>query len=101
MVLILWNILKLRAGVDMIQSNRGTLVIEVNSSPGLEGIETTSEIDVASEIIKFMDTIHPRNYSFNPQSLKYVMKNMQLISDSNIKFFDNDEQLQPPYFFLF
>ena len=43
------------AGVDMIQSNRGTLVIEVNSSPGLEGIETTSEIDVASEIIKFME----------------------------------------------
>ena len=43
------------AGVDMIQSDRGTLVIEVNSSPGLEGIETTSEIDVASEIIKFME----------------------------------------------
>ena len=42
------------AGVDMIQSERGTLVIEVNSSPGLEGIETTSEIDVASEIIKYM-----------------------------------------------
>ena len=43
------------AGVDMIQSERGTLVIEVNSSPGLEGIETTSEIDVASEIIKYME----------------------------------------------
>ena len=39
----------------MIQSERGTLVIEVNSSPGLEGIETTSEIDVASEIIKYME----------------------------------------------
>ena len=43
------------AGVDMIQSDRGTLVIEVNSSPGLEGIETTSEIDVASAIIEFME----------------------------------------------
>ena len=43
------------AGVDMIQSERGTLVIEVNSSPGLQGIETTSEIDVASAIIEFME----------------------------------------------
>ena len=43
------------AGVDMIQSDRGTLVIEVNSSPGLQGIETTSEIDVASAIIEFME----------------------------------------------
>ena len=43
------------AGVDMIQSERGTLVIEVNSSPGLEGIETTSEIDVASKIITYME----------------------------------------------
>ena len=43
------------AGVDMIQSDRGTLVIEVNSSPGLEGIETTSGIDVALAIIEFME----------------------------------------------
>ncbi len=42
----------------MIQSNRGTLVIEVNSSPGLQGIETTSGIDVASAIIDFMEESH-------------------------------------------
>jgi ribosomal protein S6--L-glutamate ligase len=49
------------AGVDMIQSNRGTLVIEVNSSPGLEGIEKTTGIDVASEIIKFVEDKSKKN----------------------------------------
>ena len=39
------------AGVDMIQSRRGPLVLEVNSSPGLEGIEEITGIDVASAII--------------------------------------------------
>ena len=42
------------AGVDMISSNRGPMVIEVNSSPGLEGIEKTTEIDVAGKIIEFL-----------------------------------------------
>ena len=37
------------AGVDLIQSERGPLVLEVNSSPGLEGIETASQIDVAGK----------------------------------------------------
>ena len=43
------------AGVDMIRSNEGLLVIEVNSSPGLEGIEKTTEKDVASEVIKYIE----------------------------------------------
>jgi ribosomal protein S6--L-glutamate ligase len=43
------------AGVDILRSNRGPLVIEVNSSPGLEGIETTSGIDVSSKIIEFVE----------------------------------------------
>lgn len=42
------------AGVDMINSNRGPVVIEVNSSPGLEGIEKATEIDVAGKIIEFL-----------------------------------------------
>jgi ribosomal protein S6--L-glutamate ligase len=43
------------AGVDMLRSNRGPLVIEVNSSPGLEGIEAATGIDVAGKIIRFIE----------------------------------------------
>ncbi len=43
------------AGVDILRSNRGPVVMEVNSSPGLEGIEQATEIDVASSIIKFIE----------------------------------------------
>jgi ribosomal protein S6--L-glutamate ligase len=39
------------AGVDLIRSDRGPLLLEVNSSPGLEGIETVTGIDVAGAII--------------------------------------------------
>jgi len=40
------------AGVDMMRSNHGPVVLEVNASPGLEGIEKATEVDVASRIIK-------------------------------------------------
>jgi ribosomal protein S6--L-glutamate ligase len=43
------------AGVDMLQSERGPLVIEVNSSPGLEGIEKATGEDIAGEIVKFIE----------------------------------------------
>lgn len=43
------------AGVDMIQSKRGPLVLEVNSSPGLEGIENATEVDVADRIIAYVE----------------------------------------------
>ncbi len=43
------------AGVDLIQSNRGPLLLEVNSSPGLEGIESVTGIDIAMEIITFLE----------------------------------------------
>ncbi len=46
------------AGVDLIQSNRGPLVLEVNSSPGLEGIEKASGIDVADKIIEYLEIQH-------------------------------------------
>jgi ribosomal protein S6--L-glutamate ligase len=39
------------AGVDIIRSNKGPLLLEVNSSPGLEGIETTTGKDIANEMI--------------------------------------------------
>ncbi|WP_269618532.1 30S ribosomal protein S6--L-glutamate ligase [Zhongshania sp. BJYM1] len=43
------------AGVDILRSARGPLVMEVNSSPGLEGIETASKKNVAAEIVKFIE----------------------------------------------
>ena len=39
----------------MLQSARGPLILEVNSSPGLEGIEKATGIDIAGEIIKFIE----------------------------------------------
>jgi len=41
------------AGVDMLQSKRGPLVLEVNSSPGLEGIEKATKQDIAGRIIDY------------------------------------------------
>lgn len=43
------------AGVDLLRSDRGPLVLEVNSSPGLEGIEEATGVDVAGEIIEFVE----------------------------------------------
>ncbi len=43
------------AGVDMLQSDRGPLVLEVNSSPGLEGIEAATGQDIAGEVVKFIE----------------------------------------------
>jgi ribosomal protein S6--L-glutamate ligase len=42
------------AGVDMLESEDGPLVMEVNSSPGLEGIETATNLDVAGAIIDYI-----------------------------------------------
>jgi ribosomal protein S6--L-glutamate ligase len=44
------------AGVDMLQSERGPLVLEVNSSPGLEGIEKATGKDLAGTIVKFIES---------------------------------------------
>ena len=43
------------AGVDMLPSNRGPLVLEVNSSPGLEGIEKATNTDIAAKIVAFIE----------------------------------------------
>jgi ribosomal protein S6--L-glutamate ligase len=43
------------AGVDLLRSDRGPLVLEVNSTPGLEGIERVSGLDVAAQIIAFVE----------------------------------------------
>lgn len=43
------------AGVDMLQSARGPLILEVNSSPGLEGIERATGKNIALQIIKYVE----------------------------------------------
>jgi len=43
------------AGVDMLQSKNGPLVLEVNSSPGLEGIEKATGINIAEKIIRYVE----------------------------------------------
>jgi ribosomal protein S6--L-glutamate ligase len=42
-------------GVDILRSNHGPVVMEVNSSPGLEGIEKTTGVDVATKIIEYIE----------------------------------------------
>jgi ribosomal protein S6--L-glutamate ligase len=42
-------------GVDLLRSNHGPVVMEVNSSPGLEGIEKATELDIAGRIIEFIE----------------------------------------------
>ena len=44
------------AGVDLLESNEGPVVLEVNSSPGLEGIETATGLDIAGAIIDYIAT---------------------------------------------
>ena len=49
------------AGVDMIESERGPLVLEVNSSPGLEGIEKATGKNIAGEVIKYIEANAGKN----------------------------------------
>lgn len=49
------------AGVDLLMSKRGPQVLEINSSPGLEGIERTTRIDVATAIVKHAENLVAAN----------------------------------------
>lgn len=53
-------------GVDMIISSRGPLIMEVNSSPGLEGIENSTGVDIASKIMDFCE----KNANYKDESRK-------------------------------
>lgn len=53
------------AGVDIIRSNRGPLLLEVNSSPGLEGIENTTGLDIANVMIETIE--RKLKYTSRPQ----------------------------------
>lgn len=49
------------AGIDMIESDEGPMVLEVNSSPGLEGIEKTAGVDIAASVIEQIEhDVHPK-----------------------------------------
>jgi ribosomal protein S6--L-glutamate ligase len=43
------------AGVDILRADRGPLVMEVNASPGLEGVEKTTGVDIAGRMIKWIE----------------------------------------------
>ena len=43
------------SGVDLLQSNHGPVVMEVNSSPGLEGVEGATGVDVAGKVVEFIE----------------------------------------------
>jgi ribosomal protein S6--L-glutamate ligase len=55
------------AGVDMLQSQRGPLVLEVNSSPGLEGIEKATGLDIAGQIIDYTADLAERKRKAKPK----------------------------------
>jgi ribosomal protein S6--L-glutamate ligase len=55
------------AGVDLIRSHRGPMVLEVNSSPGLEGIEAASGVDVAGAILDLVASRTPQNGASGPR----------------------------------
>jgi ribosomal protein S6--L-glutamate ligase len=48
-------------GVDILRSNHGPVVMEVNSSPGLEGIEKATGKDIATLVIQFIEKNHRPN----------------------------------------
>ena len=52
------------AGVDLVRSSHGPLVLEINSSPGLEGIEQTTQINIAGKIIQYLEK-HAKPTSMN------------------------------------
>ena len=56
------------AGVDIIRSSKGPLLLEVNSSPGLEGIENATNKDIAGEMIKAIE----KNFKLNKTETNYI-----------------------------
>lgn len=74
------------AGVDMLQSSRGPLIIEVNSSPGLKGIEEATEIDIAGKIIDYVE----EGISANKRKRKKIAETPDLSAQDTIKNMDDD-----------
>lgn len=64
------------AGVDMLQSKRGPLVLEVNSSPGLEGIEKATGLDIAGKIIEYTAELASRKKAKKKPAAKATAKSL-------------------------
>jgi len=62
------------AGVDMLESREGPKILEINSSPGLEGIERTSGIDVAGAIIAHAERFLTRRLKRNKKRTDPVIE---------------------------
>lgn len=65
-------------GVDMMPSDRGPLVLEVNSSPGLEGIEKATKKDIAGEIIMYLEKQFELKKAAKPEIRKKKKKQSNL-----------------------
>ena len=65
-------------GVDMMPSDRGPLVLEVNSSPGLEGIEKATKKDIAGEIIMYLEKQFELKKAAKPEIRKQKKKQSDL-----------------------
>lgn len=63
------------AGVDLLQSDRGPLVLEVNSSPGLQGIEKATKKDIAIEIVKYVEKMVEQSNDRNKGSRRKIKSN--------------------------
>ena len=61
------------AGVDLLQSERGPLILEVNSSPGLQGVENVTGKDIAGEIMKYV--VKRLSKPIGKQTVKRIKKN--------------------------
>ena len=74
-----------------IRSERGPLVLEVNSSPGFEGVENVTGVDVAGKIIEFIEKPpHPL-----PINIGYYMINKQVIEKNYKKNFELEIDFLP------
>ncbi|MGO1244332.1 30S ribosomal protein S6--L-glutamate ligase [Sphingobacterium sp. JB170] len=62
------------AGVDMLPSVRGPLILEVNSSPGLEGIEAATGKDIAIEVVRYLERQYAVKQAAKPISVKRKIK---------------------------
>lgn len=66
------------AGVDLLPSARGPLILEVNSSPGLEGIEKATHKDIAAEIVKYLERQYEIKQAAKPLTKRKVKKESKL-----------------------
>ena len=55
------------AGIDILHSDRGPLILEINSSPGLEGIESVTKKNIAREIINYLETVRQNKHKHHSQ----------------------------------